>query len=127
MQLNANVEELDLDIDTIIPLGLIINELVSNSFKHAFPNDNYGMILLSISLNKSNELVLEIKDDGIGIVTQDPDNPNDSFGMKLIESLSKKLNGTIHFGFEAGTRITIIFTKFKLNSKTDDRQAHPGN
>ena len=104
-----DVQPVPLDIDTIIPLGLIINELVSNSFKHAFPDDREGHITVEVSSldDKGN---LAVSDDGIGLPADfDLKNPP-TLGMQLVMALVDQLHGAIKVDRTIGTRIEISFS-----------------
>lgn len=102
-------EKITIDLDTAIPLGLIVNELVTNSFKHAFKRASEGLI--EVSFTKENEgYKLVVKDNGSGF---DPNNKpkQQSLGMELIQMLVEQLNGTIVFTNHTGTQAEI---KFKI-------------
>lgn len=111
--LKTDIEDLNLDIDTTIPLGLILNELITNSLKYAFPNNQNGELL--VSLKKSQDkLVLLIQDNGIGIKqSQDSTNPL-SFGLKLVHSLSRKLKASVDMDNSNGTSVSLRITNFKM-------------
>jgi PAS domain S-box-containing protein len=97
------------DINTAIPLGLMINELVSNIMKHAFPEGRKGEFLISLHLYESCKFTLVISDNGIGF-PQDLDFTNTrSLGLKLVNSLTKQLGGTIEIDRKTGTTFKIIF------------------
>jgi len=102
-----NVEELELDIDTAIPIGLILNELISNALKYAFEPENEGQ--LNISLKQSeNNYQLSVADSGKGL----PENYQEakSMGLKLVNSLTKQLDGLLDVKNESGSVFTITFT-----------------
>jgi two-component system, sensor histidine kinase PdtaS len=109
IELKIEMKKLDLDIDTAIPLGLIINELLTNAIKYAFPLAKKGTI--SIKLEKQNHhiLHLEVSDNGIG---KSDSIQGTGFGGKLISLLTHQLNGTMTEKIQNGT--TIQFD-FKLN------------
>jgi len=101
-------DDLSMSVDKAIPCGLIINELVSNSFKHAFPDGRRGWIRIKVL--KSEEIyVLSVKDNGIGI----PDEVNifeiDSMGMNIIRALTRQIHGEISLSKINGTEVTIEF------------------
>ncbi|MEM6526049.1 MAG: tetratricopeptide repeat protein [Bacteroidota bacterium] len=106
-----NVDELKLDVDTMIPIGLILNELISNAFKHAFPQGKRGELNISL-VERSEKLLLTVKDDGVGS-TKDAANSN-SFGMRMIKSLSRKLEANVHFDFNNGTEASLTIANYKL-------------
>jgi len=100
-----NVEPIDMGIKTLIPLGLIVNEIVSNSIKHGFINTKKG--ILTISLRRIDEIRLEliINDDGIGY----HDSNSRGLGLELIEVFTQQLDGSIEKNFKNGTSYKIIF------------------
>lgn len=116
IKLNLNVEDMMLDINTAIPLGLILNELLTNSMKYAFPQSEISKLEgtkmgnIDIGLYKTkNGYVLSVVDDGIGF----PENINlentDSLGLQLINSLTNQINGKIQLKRDNGTSFKIEF------------------
>jgi two-component system, sensor histidine kinase PdtaS len=106
-----DIENLNIDVDTIIPIGLILNELISNSFKHAFPNDKEGNI--SIALKRANnQLELKVCDNGVG--SEKDISKSDSFGIRMIRSLAMKLEATVSINFDNGTKASLLISSFKL-------------
>jgi PAS domain S-box-containing protein len=95
IKVNINVNNVFLKIDTSIPLGLIINELISNSLKHSFADGRCGEIDLSIVRISDNRLVLRICDDGIEFPNGFDINDSKSFGYVLVNNLVKQLDGSI--------------------------------
>jgi two-component sensor histidine kinase len=108
VKLNLAMEKLDLDIDTAVPLGLIINELLTNTIKYAFPEGDKGTITIKLEKQNDQHLHLVVTDDGIGKsgITQ-----GTGFGTQLVSLLTQQLNGTMKEESENGT--THIFD-FKL-------------
>jgi PAS domain S-box-containing protein len=106
IRLDIDIGNIMVDINTAIPLGLIINELVSNALKHAFPSDREGTITIS-SRYEDKVLTLVVSDDGIGLRPDlDWKNP-ESLGLRLVNSLVDQLDGTIELGKEKGTSFII--------------------
>jgi len=104
IKLNMDIQSIDLDVDTLIPLGLIMNELITNSLKFAFPGKREGILSLNLSKEDSN-LILKITDNGIGYdFTQVKDN---SFDSILITALTEQLEGSIKISTQDGTDIEI--------------------
>jgi PAS domain S-box-containing protein len=104
--LDIAIGKVMVDINTAIPLGLIINELVSNALKHAFPSDRKGTITIS-SRYDDTVLSLVVRDDGIGLPPDlDWKNP-ESLGLRLVNSLVDQLSGTIELKKEKGTTFII--------------------
>lgn len=106
------MEHLNLDVDTAVPIGLIVNELLTNSLKYAFPMDRKGEINISLK-KENNELLLKVSDNGIGKTT-DLKSKGTGFGTQLIQLLTKQLNGTISEVHENGTTVFFNFKNFKI-------------
>ncbi len=112
--LDVKVDDVSLDLDTAIPCGLIVNELVSNSFKYAFQNisengnDTQNTIQVLLTRQNGNYL-LKVKDNGKGL----PENFNfenlKSLGLQLVHNLTDQLSGKIEFHSEKGTEFLIKF------------------
>lgn len=104
--INCAMEKLNLDIDTAVPLGLIVNELLTNTLKYAFPAGEKGEVKIKLTKVKDNVLHLEVSDNGIGksAVTQ-----GTGFGGQLVYLLTKQLNGSMKEDVEDGTRIFFEF------------------
>lgn len=105
----ADIDAISLNIDIAIPLGLIINELASNSFKHAFPGKKSGAIKLSLKKH-DDKIILTISDNGIGIPSELNINDMTTLGMQLIFSLTKQLNGNINLHRSHGTTFILTVT-----------------
>ncbi|MEE9372406.1 MAG: histidine kinase dimerization/phosphoacceptor domain -containing protein [Saprospiraceae bacterium] len=101
-------------VNTAIPIGLIINELVTNSLKYAFVNRTNGKINISLKLNHAGQLHLEISDNGLGMAIGHENRERVNFGSRLVEILSKKLKGKINISKEDGYKTTLIFNRFTL-------------
>jgi two-component sensor histidine kinase len=108
IRLNVEMKDLQISIDSAIPISLIINELVSNSIKHAFPKGATGEITIE-GRREADNLVLSIRDTGIGI-PKDLDwmRSKQSLGLRLVVSLVEQLNGTIELDRTAGTAFNIV-------------------
>ncbi len=97
-----------MDINTSIPLGLIINELLSNSMKHGFPGDTEGEIIIDFH-KVDNDFVLQVRDTGIGI-PEDMDIYNTgSLGMQLVTSLTQQISGELELKRSPDTCFRITF------------------
>ncbi|MBP7809442.1 MAG: sensor histidine kinase, partial [Bacteroidia bacterium] len=101
-------DAINIDLDTAIPLGLIVNELVTNSYKHAFNKADSGTISVIFSKNESNNTyTLKVSDNGKGFdVTK---LKTHSLGMELIQMLAEQLSGKMIFKNEGGTLAEITF------------------
>jgi two-component sensor histidine kinase/HAMP domain-containing protein len=99
-----------LDLDTMVPLGLVLNELITNSFKHAFPGRDQGMINLLLHRVADNEFELIYSDNGVGIPQEKLSAEGATLGMSLIDSLVEQLNGYLTVESDGdGTRYHIRF------------------
>ena len=104
------MENLELDIDTAVPVGLIVNELITNALKYAFPAGGLGKIKLSLHEIGANMLQLSISDNGVGkIINALPKGAG--FGTQLVNLLTLQLNGKLTQDLENGTMITIQFAR----------------
>lgn len=112
IDLNIVMKKIDLDIDIAVPLGLIVNELVTNSIKYAFPKGERGIITIKLELQNDNMLHLEVIDNGLG---KSDLIQGTGFGGQLISLLKHQLNGTMREEIQNGT--AIIFD-FKLKKTT---------
>jgi len=100
------------DIDTAIPLGLIVNELVSNAYKHAFKNKEEGTIKVEISQEDNAKYLLRVKDDGVGISEDINLKKSKSLGLKLVHSLgARQLKGDIQISNNKGCQFEILFSE----------------
>jgi two-component sensor histidine kinase len=107
--LKTDVEGVTFGVDTAIPCGLIINELISNSLKHSFPENMEGEIKVALHRNDKTEVKLTVSDNGIGM-PEDMDFRNtDSLGLTLVIALVKQLKGEIELLREKGTEFVITF------------------
>jgi two-component system, sensor histidine kinase PdtaS len=110
--LQTEIEDLTLDIDTVIPLGLITNELVSNALKHAFKGNDNSLLAVKLWEN-AGRLKLQVKDNGKGYNPEMVAINKKSFGQKLIKSLSDKLEAEITIKAEVGTDIILSIKDYK--------------
>ena len=113
IKLKLAIADIPLDVDTAIPCGLLINELVSNSLKHAFPEKQAGEISITFSEMVENQLCIEVRDNGIGL----PDNFNleetSSLGLPLIRALTRQIRGLLEIESNPGlgTVFKVTFPK----------------
>ncbi|MFA6332551.1 MAG: PAS domain S-box protein [Methanoregula sp.] len=106
VSLKNDIAKIPLDINTAIPLGLILNEIISNALKHAFPDDRSGTIRIS-GRSDGGLLTLDVKDDGIGLPSGFDWKSAESLGLRLINSLVDQLGGTLDLGKGPGTEFII--------------------
>ena len=113
-QFQLKVAPLFLDVDTAVPLGLIVNELVSNVFKHAFTQDSKNRLGLEL-IREKEELHLCVTDNGPGFYMESI-NSSRSFGMELIRSLAQELQGTANFKNGDGAQAQFQFRNFNVQT-----------
>lgn len=109
VKFHVAVEDVEMDVSQAVPVGLILNEAITNSFKYAFPNGT-GNISVYLSNTISDNFCLEIIDNGIGLPQAYDLQENKSLGMKLIKGLTEDLDGTLDIASSGkGTHIKITF------------------
>ena len=108
IEYEIDIAKLEFDIDTAIPCGLIVGELVSNSLKHAFPNNRPGKIFVSIVHIDTKTIRLSVVDDGIGFDAH-PEMASHSLGWELVRTLAGQLGGSLHIQNTPGTHVQLIF------------------
>jgi two-component sensor histidine kinase len=112
IQLNIEMDELPVRIEEASPLGLIINELVSNSLKYAFPEDRKGEISIRMGM-QNGKFQLTIADDGVGMPAEFDWKKSSSLGLLLVRNLAEnQLGGSIDMENTTGTAFTIRFSEF---------------
>lgn len=115
IQLTTQIEDLDLDVDIMVPLGLMLNEMISNALKHAFPKGKRGEISV-LFVEKAGSYLLEVADTGVGMPRQENRGQNGGFGYQLIQTFCKKLKGRLEIHSQQGTRIQFSFPKTALTA-----------
>lgn len=111
VRFEMDIGELKLNIDTAIPCGLIINELVSNAVKYAFADGSTGLITVAVKHHKDNFYKLIVKDNGTGVPEGFDIKKSDSLGIQLVTLLSRQLNGNIEVQTspDKGTEFIVTF------------------
>ena len=109
INVNLEIEELLFEIDTAIPLGLIMNELITNSIKYAFPNKSAPQITIELKQNDDRNFDLHYFDNGIGYPENLETSKSQTLGFKLIQALSSQLNGQLKITSNNGAHVRIKF------------------
>jgi two-component sensor histidine kinase len=104
--LMTDVDPLKLDVDLMIPLGLILNELITNALKYAFPDGRKGQITIELK-NEMNAILIQVQDDGVGMSDPDRLKQSQSMGYTLVTDFCAKLKATVDVRSEHGTAIEI--------------------
>ena len=121
--LDISVDDIFLSIDIAVPCGLIINELVSNCLKHAFPESTKGKIRVELRMaenlpvqneQSSNMVTLIVSDNGAGFPKDVDFRSTETLGLELVTTLVKQLNGTIELNRSRGTEFKITFPSLRL-------------
>ncbi|MBL0329351.1 MAG: ATP-binding protein [Bacteroidetes bacterium] len=107
IKLTTSISDVTLNVNSAIPCGLILNELLTNCYKHAFKGRTQGNIEVFLSKNEEQLINLKVKDDGVGLKA-DYDK-NDSLGMVVINSLCDQLDGNCKYSVDNGTTFTMEF------------------
>jgi len=108
INLVLEIDNIEFNIETAIPCGLIINELASNALKYAFPEGRKGELMVSLK-RKADKYELIIRDDGIGLPNNLKIEKVDSLGLQLVNSLISQIDGTMEINKEKGTEFKINF------------------
>ena len=111
--LNLSLEEMSIDLDTAIPLGLIVNEILSNTYKHAFVKSDYkGTIHIELKRDTTHDVInLMIQDDGCGFPDGFSYEKSETMGLHIINLLVKQIEGTLSIINSKGVTIIIRFHK----------------
>lgn len=107
IRFTLEIHDINVDINTAIPLGLIINELISNALKYAFPEGRAGEIAISVQKDAAT-LTIRVRDDGIGVPADLDWRNTSSLGLRLVNTLVDQLNGTIELDRTSGTSFTMV-------------------
>jgi two-component sensor histidine kinase len=122
----TDLDSVLLDIDTAIPCGLMLNELVTNALKHAFPGERTGEVRIALHTRQQadvSHVVLTVADNGQGMPADLDIRQTRSLGFQLINALTSQIGGTLEVQRETGTEITIRFSAPRPNGEAQERQA----
>jgi len=108
VRLCLELEPVEMGLDAAIPCGLLINELVSNALKHAFPGERSGEVHVTLRRVDDGGIVIAVSDDGVGL-PQDSARGTDSLGLQLVHTLTEQLGGTLHQSAGPGTTFDVRF------------------
>ncbi len=114
ISLSIDIHKVELNIDTSIPLGLLINEVVTNALKFGIVNDNKGEIIIKLRQGEGKEFLLNIGDNGTGFAETITYKNSNSLGLKLIHNLVRQLQGSVKRDFsKKGTHYIIKFKEIR--------------
>jgi PAS domain S-box-containing protein len=115
--LKEDVENILLDINMAIPFGLLVNELISNSLKHAFPKKRRGEVRISLTKTNNNWIKLVVSDNGVGVKNKRELTKPSSFGLQLVKMLTEQLHGDMEIKTNKETSFIITFKELKYSSE----------
>ena len=118
IRVSTEVEEIRLNINTSIPLGLIINELIANAFKHAFPGGRAGNVHVALRALPEGRLELEVRDDGVGLPPGFEIGKMETLGLQLVAMMAEQLDGTVEAGRNGGTVFRVVFRERVRDGET---------
>ena len=110
IEISVEADGIGFDMDTAMPCGLLITEIVSNSLKYGFPGRRSGEIHIEFKKIPDKKVMMSISDNGIGLPSGFQIEKSESLGMQLILALTSQLDGEVVFSGDNGTRFTITFT-----------------
>ena len=116
VQLTVNVEDIKMELETAIPLGLLINEIVANSVNHAFPHHHKGEIIVDLQRD-GDAFILKISDDGIGIPENIDFEKAETLGFQLVNNLVNQLDGEIEMQTNNGTTFIVKFKELEYKKR----------
>jgi PAS domain S-box-containing protein len=111
--LNVDAEDILLSIDTAVPTGLLLNELISNALKHAFTDGRAGEVSVELHSDPRGQLTLIVSDDGVGFPEDLDFRSTRSLGMQLINTLVAQLEGTVVLERDGGTTFKVAFAELE--------------
>jgi len=112
----VETKDLELDITNAIPCGLIINELVSNALKYAFPKGKKGELFIRMIKDENGKFELSVKDTGVGLPEDFDFRKSGTFGFQIVNDLVKQLDGTIELKKDKGTEFRVVFLSATADS-----------
>lgn len=114
IQFDLSIADLPLDVSQAVPIGLILNEAITNAFKYAFPGERSGTIRIEMGQQHDTTYFLNIADNGVGMSSDIMQNREGSLGMSLMRGLSEELGGQFNIiSGSDGTLISITFQTFE--------------
>lgn len=117
IELIPNTTSINLNIETAHSCGLIINELVTNALEHAFSDRDSGSVWIYLSRTDDNEIILTIKDNGIGVPENFNFNKTDSLGLRLVRILTRQLEGNLEIDVNQGTSFKLTFSELEYSDR----------
>ncbi len=120
VQLATDIADVKIGVDAAVPCGLILNELVSNSLKYAFPDERPGEISIQVARKHDSSAVLSVADDGVGLPPEIGFWSTKTLGLRLVRSLVRQIDGEIEIAGPPGVEYRI---RFQIDPPASDNQA----
>ena len=117
IRLETDLEDIHLDINSAVPCGLLVTELMTNALKHAFPGDRKGVVGIRIRRREDGIVELRVADDGVGFPEAVDFRHTESLGLQIVSLLVGQLEGTIELDRKKGTAFTIAFRELERTIK----------
>jgi PAS domain S-box-containing protein len=118
VRLETEFEDVTLDIASAMPCGLLLNELISNAIKHAFPDNQAGVIRIGLKRRPGDLIEILVADDGIGFPEGLDFRKAESFGLQIVNLLAHQLEATIELDRTNGTAFTVTFRELRYSTRT---------
>jgi two-component sensor histidine kinase len=115
--LETDFEEVPLDINSAVPCGLILNELISNALQHGFPDGRKGVIRIGLKGGPGGTVILRVADDGVGFPENLDFSKAESFGLRIVNLLVGQLDATFALDRVSGTAFTVTFRELKYEPR----------
>jgi adenylate cyclase len=115
--LQSTMDDMVMGLDTVVPCGLILHELISNALKHAFPDGTTGTITVTLHTGREGRCTLGVHDTGIGFPPEVDFRHTTSLGLQLVHMLVEQLDGTIDLTTEGGTTFTVTFAELHYKDR----------
>jgi PAS domain S-box-containing protein len=118
IRLETDLEHIHLDINSAVPCGLLVSELITNALKHAFPGDRKGVVGIRLHRREDGFVEIRVADDGVGFLEAVDFCKTESLGLQIVTLLANQLEGTIELDRENGTAFTISFRELQYKPRT---------
>jgi two-component sensor histidine kinase len=109
VRMRLDLHSVTLDLNRAIPCGLILNELITNSLKYAFPDGRRGEIRVSLSAGADGLVTMEVADDGVGLPAGFDWRSSTSLGLRIVDILSRQIDGAVAVGGASGASFVLKF------------------
>ncbi|HEX9868369.1 MAG TPA: histidine kinase dimerization/phosphoacceptor domain -containing protein [Candidatus Tectomicrobia bacterium] len=124
IRLHTDLDELPFDVDTAVPCGLILNELLTNALKYAFPDGRHGDIHIALRA-EGGHVTLSVRDTGVGFPADVDFRHTESLGLQVVSMLTEQLGGTITLACQAGTTFAVTFPYSTRSARGEPHAPHP--